>query len=157
MSWPRFSRNFGFRTVAVWLLIALVESLHGTLRVLLIAPAIGDLPARRLGFVIACALILVIAWLTARWLDARTRAAQWSAGAVWVVLMFAFEIGIGLLQGFGWPRIMQEFDPRQGGLMALGMLILLMAPAFGAGVTARKSHLPSTGKVDAKADTKVRP
>ena len=150
MSWPRFSRNFGFRTVAVWLLIALVESLHGTLRVLLIAPAIGDLPARRLGFVTACALILAIAWLTARWLDARTPALQWSAGTVWVVLMLAFEIGIGLLQGLGWPRIMQEFDPRQGGLMALGMLILLSAPAFGAWGIARRSTLLNAGKIDTK-------
>ncbi|MEO8103417.1 MAG: hypothetical protein ABI790_12890, partial [Betaproteobacteria bacterium] len=115
-------KHFWFRVIAVWLLIALVESVHGTLRVLFLVPVIGDLPARQWGFVTACFLIMLIAWLTAPWLNADTRKRQWSAGAMWMVLMFAFEAGLGVAQGFSWERIMQEYDPRAGGLMALGML-----------------------------------
>jgi hypothetical protein len=34
------------RSIAVWLVIIVVESIHGTLRELFLAPRIGDLPAR---------------------------------------------------------------------------------------------------------------
>ena len=106
-------KNFWLRAIAVWLLIAVIESVHGTLRMLLIVPAIGDAPARQLGFVIGAVLILIIAWLTAPWLSAQTRAQQWLVGVLWMVLMFAFEVGLGVAQGFSWSRILQEYDLAQ--------------------------------------------
>jgi hypothetical protein len=40
--------NWG-RAIAVWMLIMLAESVHGIIRQLFIAPAIGDMPARQAG------------------------------------------------------------------------------------------------------------
>jgi len=37
------------RALAVWLLIVVAESIHGTLRQLFLAPLIGDLPAWQWG------------------------------------------------------------------------------------------------------------
>ena len=72
--------------------------------------------------------MLGVAFLAEPWLAARTRAAQFGVGLLWLVLMLAFELLLGRAQGFSWQRIGAEFDPSQGGLMLLGLLILLFAP-----------------------------
>jgi hypothetical protein len=73
------------RAIAVWMLIVVTESIHGTIRQLSIAPVIGDMSARQVGVFIGSALILLISWLTARWLGARTLKDQLRVGALWVV------------------------------------------------------------------------
>ncbi len=139
-------KHFWIRVIAVWLLIALAESIHGTLRVLFLVPVIGDLPARQWGFLTACIIILLIAWWTAPWLNAGTRTRQWCAGAVWMVLMFAFEAGLGVAQGFTAERILREYDLSRGGLMGIGMLILLAAPVLGAWLRARSARREGPAK-----------
>jgi hypothetical protein len=123
---------FWGRAAAVWLLIALLETLHGIARGLWLEPALGEVAAQRLGFAIGCVIVVGTAWATSRWLGARTRSAQLQAGALWLLLMLGFELAIGRARGFGWQRIAAEFDPRQGGLMLFGLLLMWMAPMFGA-------------------------
>ena len=125
------------RALAVWLLIAVTESIHGILRELLMAPWLGDALARRIAFFVACGLIVLIAWLTAPWLAATSRRQQLWVGALWMALMFAFEVGLGCTQDIGWDRIVAEYDVRRGGLMAFGMLLLLLAPMIGAALRRR--------------------
>jgi len=123
---------FWGRALAVWLLIAVLETVHGIVRGLWLVPALGEVAAQRLGFAIGCALVLAVAWATSRWLGAATRAAQWQAGLLWLLLMLGFELAIGRARGFGWERIAAEFDPRQGGLMLFGLLLMGLAPLLGA-------------------------
>ena len=59
------------RAVAVWALIALVETLHGALRTTLLAPAVGDLASRQIGVATGSVLILLIAGATSGWIGAR--------------------------------------------------------------------------------------
>jgi hypothetical protein len=127
----------GWRAVAVWLLIIAVESVHGTIRQLFVAPAIGDLPARQLGVATGSLLILAVAWLTARWLGATTVRAQLEVGALWVVLTILFEAGLGRVLGLSWARLLADYDPGQGGLMGLGLVVLLLSPAVGARLCGR--------------------
>jgi len=103
------------RAIAIWLLIVVVESVHGTIRRLFIAPAIGDLPARQLGIFIGSALILLISWLTVRWLDATTVKARLGVGALWVVLIVLFEFSLGTLLGYTRERMLSDYDPARGG------------------------------------------
>jgi hypothetical protein len=53
-------------------------------------------------------------------------------GLVLVVLMLAFECGLGRALGYSWDRILADYDPSRGGLMLLGMIGLLYAPRFAA-------------------------
>jgi hypothetical protein len=128
---------FWGRALAVWLLIAVLETVHGIVRGLWLVPALGEVAAQRLGFAIGSALVIVVAWLTSRWLEARTRAAQWQAGLLWLLLMLGFELAIGRARGFGWARIAAEFDPRQGGFMLFGLLLMGLAPMLGAWLRGR--------------------
>ena len=133
--------NWG-RAIAIWLLILTAESIAGTIRRIWLVPALGEHTAHQIGVVVASALILFIAWLTARWLDARTFKAQLQVGVLWVALMLAFEFGVGFAIGNSMPQMLVEYDLSRGGLMGLGFLVLLFAPAFGAWATnVRKPRL----------------
>jgi hypothetical protein len=121
-----------WRAIAIWLLILAAESTNGTIRRIWLVPTLGEHTSHQIGVLIASALILFIAWLTARWLDARTFKAQLQVGALWVVLMLAFEFGVGLAMGNSMQRMLIEYDLLRGGLMGLGFLVLLFAPTFGA-------------------------
>ena len=116
----------------VWMLIILVETLHGSVREIFIAPVLGGLRARQLGVLIGSALILLIAWATARWMGAITRQAQLVVGAYWVVLTVTFEILLGRFIGLGWPRILEDYDPTRGGFMVLGLAFMVFAPLLAA-------------------------
>ena len=129
---------FWGRAVAVWLLIAALETVHGIVRGLWLEPALGAVAAQRLGFALGSVLVVAVAWATSRWLGAATRAEQLLAGLMWLLLMLGFELAIGRARGFGWARIAAEFDPRQGGFMLFGLLLMWLAPMLGAWLRGRR-------------------
>ena len=116
------------RAIAVWALIMAVETVNGILRGLLLAPHLGDLLARQIALPFAALMILLIAVLTRRWLDARNFATQLGAGVIWSTLTLAFEVLIGMLLGFNTQRILADYDFTRGGFMALGLAFMAMCP-----------------------------
>lgn len=120
------------RVIAVWMLIMLAETAHGTVREIFIAPVLGDLRARQLGVPIGCLIIFALAWATARWMGALTRQSQLKAGALWVVLTLAFELALGLALNLGWARILSDYNPARGGFMVLGLIFMFFAPRLAA-------------------------
>jgi hypothetical protein len=122
------------RALAAWLLIVAAETVHGTLRQLFLVPAIGELPARQVGVLVGSLIIFVVAWLTIRWIGARTLGQQLAVGAVWLVLIVAFEFALGSALGYSRARILEDYDFGAGGYMGLGLLFLLLAPSLAARV-----------------------
>lgn len=120
------------RALAVWGLIVLAETLHGIIRQLFITPVMGDLPARQLGVATGSLIILAIACACIRWMGAHTLAMQLKAGALWVALIVVFEITLGTLLGYSPARLLADYDPRQGGFMLAGLVVMLLAPAIAA-------------------------
>jgi hypothetical protein len=116
------------RVLAVWLLIVAAETVHGVLRQTLLAPAIGDLPARRVGVFVGSAIIFAIAWLCIRWIGARRPGQLFAIGAAWVALIVAFEISLGIALGYSRERMLSDYDVAHGGWMGFGLLFLLCAP-----------------------------
>jgi len=116
------------RASLVWMLIMLAETGHGVIREVFIAPVIGAMRARQLGVLIGCILIFIIAWLTARWMNARARREQLMVGAFWVGLTLVFEVALGRATGAGWSRILSDYNPLHGGLMLLGLAFMFVTP-----------------------------
>jgi hypothetical protein len=117
------------RTLLLWCTIMLAESVHGTLRELWLAPRLGSLPARQLAMFSGMAIIFAITWAGIRWLAPRDRSACLWIGATWVALTVAFELALGrLVLGYGWSRLLEDYDPTRGGLMGLGLAALLFTP-----------------------------
>jgi len=120
------------RVLVVFCLIVVAETINGILRRLYLEPVVGSLQAAHIGLVVALALIFVICLATSRWLGLRSKLGWMQVGLVLVVLMLAFEIGLGRAMGYSWDRILADSDPSRGGLMLLGMIGLLYAPRFAA-------------------------
>jgi hypothetical protein len=116
------------RALLVWLCIVVVETIHGILRQLFLTPWIGDLPARQVGVIVGSGLIFGVVWLCIRWIDARHPRQQFAIGALWVALIVAFEVSLGLALGYSRERMLSDYDIAHGGWMGFGLLFLLCAP-----------------------------
>lgn len=120
------------RAFLVWLVIIAVETVHGTLRVLFIAPAVGDFRSRQIGVFIGSALILAVAFCLVCWINAGDNRRLLLVGFMWVALTFVFEIALGILTGLSTERMLEDYDLANGGLMPIGMLFLLFTPIMAA-------------------------
>ena len=126
-------RSTFVRGVAIWVLIALAETVQGVLRVLMLQPVVGELRSRQIAVFTGSIVILAIATAASRWLAARSRRELIAVGLLWLGLMLAFEILLGrLVAGFSWERIAADYDPRRGGLLLFGMAVIAVAPLVAA-------------------------
>jgi hypothetical protein len=101
---------------------------HGIIRGLVLAPRVGDVRARQIGAVVGTLLVLSIACLTIHWIGARAKATLMRIGALWLALTLCFEIALGRWTGASWERIASDYRVDQGGLLAFGMLVLMLSP-----------------------------
>jgi hypothetical protein len=116
------------RAVGIWLTLVAVESIHGVMRRLFLEPQLGDLRARQVSVFTGAALIALVFWFTLGWLRPQPVRRWWTLGLLWLASTLAFEMGVGRATGMSWDRIASDFDPRRGGLLAFGMLVILVAP-----------------------------
>jgi hypothetical protein len=98
------------RSMTVWLVIMLVESIHGTLRTLFFEPWLGSFRARQIGVFTGCILIGTLTFIFIRWIGMNSATSLFALGAVWVALTLLFEFvivgaGIGLLVGTRYGRL----------------------------------------------------
>ncbi len=128
------------RTIAVWLIMMAAETVHGILRTVLLAPQVGDLRARQIAFFTGSAIIIGTAYLFINWIKARSVKVLLGIGLMWMVLTLGFEAAIGIYGfGFGWDRIIAEYDPRTGSLMFFGLFVLVLAPLVAAALRRRQA------------------
>jgi hypothetical protein len=116
------------RATLAWMVIMSLETAHGIVRNVFIAPAIGDLRARQWGVLVGSLLVLLVAAMLFRWMKANTPRVQFIIGGGWVALTVTFEIVLGRIMGASWSRILSDYNPAQGGFMILGLAVMFMAP-----------------------------
>lgn len=130
------------RAGVVWLLIMIVESVHGILRAMLLEPAFGSSRARQVSVITGCILIFLITLAFVKWIDAPSNLMLVLIGVSWVVLTLVFEFAvIGPLVGSTWERAAEDYDVSNGGLMGFGLIFMAMAPLLTA-------HLRSGRRTD---------
>ncbi len=113
----------------VWLLIIFAETLHGTVRTLLIEPFIGGFRARQVSVLIGSAIIVFITFLFVRWLKGNYTYQFILVGVMWVGLTVGFEIVLGrFIMDLSWERICSDYGVASGGLMIFGLIVMLIAP-----------------------------
>jgi hypothetical protein len=129
------------KSIVVWLIFILAESLNGMMRILWLIPAWGDVLAHQISFVIGTLLILAIAILFVPWLQIRRLFPLLTVGILWALLTLAFEIALGyMIFGYSWEQIMADYNLRQGGLMPFGLAWLALSPAIAARIRGLLLH-----------------
>lgn len=117
------------KAAIVFVVIALVETLHGILRVRFLNSRLGDHRARQISVLTGSAMILLIGWFTIPWIGPSSLWESLAVGALWLILMLTFDLGLGRLYfGFSWRRLARDFDVRQGGFLGFGMTVLFLTP-----------------------------
>ena len=113
----------------IWVLIAGAETVHGIVRMRLLNRRVGKHRANQIGVFTGSVIILIIAWYTVPWFGVLTRSDYLWIGILWLVQMLTFEVVLGrYVFRVSWQRIAADFDPRQGGLLSIGMAVLMLAP-----------------------------
>ncbi len=119
------------RGLLIWLVIMLVETVHGVLRGLLLVPRIGPEAADRIGWPVAAILVVAIATLAIRWTGITDRAGLLRLGAAWAVLTVAFELAIGWLRGLDATALLAALNPLSG-TITWSAALMLVAPLLAA-------------------------
>lgn len=118
-----------FRVFSVWFIIIIAEVIHGILRGLFLVPVLGDFASRQTGVFTGSLIILAVVYMTVRWIGAKGWKELLVAGFIWMVLTLSFEISFGrFVMGYGWDRILSDFNILNGGLLPVGMLFLMLSP-----------------------------
>jgi hypothetical protein len=135
------------RGFVVWLVIIIAESLHGTARVMLLEPYVGDMQARQISFFTGMAIILAIAVAFIRWMRATSLRQLLLIGLLWVVLTLGFEMLLGrLVLHYSWERILADYNLPAGGFMGIGMIFLALAPLIAAKIRGLIGQPRGTGR-----------
>ena len=117
--------SLSIQAVIVWLIMMFAETVHGILRALFLVPIVGDLVSRQIGVPVGSLLILIVAFLFAKWIRAKSFKAQVGIGLFWVFLTVLFEILLGrLILDLPWSRIIKDYDLTNGGFMILGLIVM---------------------------------
>lgn len=117
------------RSIIIWLLIIFVESIHGAIRQLFLAPIVGDFPARRIAVFTGIVLIFLVTLVFIRWINAPNGRALLLIGFIWVCLTIFFEFSLGsFVFNYSWERMLEDYKVARGGLMAFGLLFMLVTP-----------------------------
>lgn len=121
------------RVLTVWIIIIFAEMIHGILRGLFLVPVFGDLASRQIGVFTGSLIILVISYITVRWIGAKIKTELLITGLIWMLLTIAFEISFGrLVMNYPWERILSDFNILNGGLLPIGMIFLMLSPLIAA-------------------------
>ncbi len=121
------------RTLAIWLLIILAESVHGLVRQVTLVHLVGDFAARQVSVFTGSALIFLIAWFSIRWINPPDLKASFVIGLVWVLLTVVFEVGLGMMVfGYTSGRILEDYNVSNGGMMVFGLVLMFLSPVIAA-------------------------
>jgi hypothetical protein len=115
------------RGLLVFLGIMAVETVHGVLRGLFLVPRVGEEMAAWLGWPVGMLIVLLLSTFAIGWTGIRTRSGLLRLGAVWAVLVIAFEVMIGLLRGMGAAEILAAFNPLAG-TIPYSAAVMFLAP-----------------------------
>lgn len=117
------------RIVALCVVLAGAETLHGIVRTVWVVPRIGKDLAIRLSALTGSLLALGICWLLVPPIGLTGAVQHLALGLVLAAFMAAFDIGIGMpLMRKPWRKVAPDFDPRTGNYLLFGLAFLALVP-----------------------------
>lgn len=123
------------RALAVWAGLCLVAIANGTVRQFALVPRIGPYAGHVVSSLSLSALIFLLAWMSIRWIGPRSAREAWAVGLCWLLATLAFEFLAGhYLFRNPWPKLLADYNLRQGRVWVLVLLATLVSPRWAAAV-----------------------
>jgi hypothetical protein len=116
------------RGLIVWLLIMLLETVHGILRGMFLVPLVGLLAANRIGWPIAAVIVMGVSTFCAKWVGLFNTSKLILLGFLWTMLTLIFELAVGFARGLSGDEIIAEINPLAGGLLIYSIIVIFVAP-----------------------------
>jgi hypothetical protein len=89
----------------------------------------GDLAGRAVSTLSLCVLIVLLTYLTIRWIRPRSSREAWIVSGLWVALTFGFEFLVGhFLFGNSWSRLLEDYNVLRGRIWVLVLVTIALAP-----------------------------
>ena len=118
------------RIILVFFLLALLETINGIARIKILYKFLTPAKAGVFSFITGTIFIILIIYNTLTYIGAKSYKDCLIAGFLWAFLMAAYDILLGkYVFKLSWKKIASDFDPRQGNLLGIGMLLIIFAPA----------------------------
>jgi hypothetical protein len=119
------------RAAAVWFAIMLIAILNGAARDILLVPRLGYPAARALSCLTLAALIVLVTWVSLRWIHPSSLGDAWTIGVMWVAMTLTFEFVAGhYLFHTEWSTLLADYNLFAGRLWILVLVATTIAPAF---------------------------
>lgn len=117
------------KAVLYWFGIALLEMIHGIARAQFLAPRVGDFRSRQIAVFTGSLIIIIYTWTIFSRLGLESSSDALLVGMIWVTCMTLFEFSVGhYVFKFPWKWLLNDFNLLRGRLLALGMIVLGLAP-----------------------------
>lgn len=119
------------RFASLCLLLAGAETLHGIARTVLLAPRVGKALAIKLSVVTGTLLAFGLCYFFVPAIGAAGIGEHLFWGLGLAGFMAAFDVAIGKwVMRFKWPRIWQDFNPKTGNYLSIGLVLLALTPSI---------------------------
>ena len=117
------------RILALAVVLACAETLHGIARTVLVVPPIGREAAIKLSALTGSALAFGICLFLVPPMDLRAPTHLLALGVFLAVFMAGFDVAVGRwLMHKAWHKIWPDFNPATGNYLLLGLLFLCGVP-----------------------------
>jgi hypothetical protein len=116
--------------LALCVVLAGAETLHGIARTRFVVPRIGKERALKLSIVSGTALAFGICYLLVPGVGLSSAFAHLVLGLVWALFMASFDLAMGmLLIKRSLAKALTDFNPATGNLLVFGLAALVLIPA----------------------------
>jgi hypothetical protein len=117
------------RSLVVWFLMLVLASVNGAIREALLIPMMGDVAGRAVSTLTLSGLVLLLTYLTIRWIHPRSGRETSIIGILWVMLTLAFEFLAGhFVFGNAWSHLLEDYNVFRGRIWILVLITIALAP-----------------------------
>ena len=121
------------RAVVIWVLLVLLAIANGAVRDALVSPRLGEQAGHVISTGTLCAVILVVAWASVRWVGPIGIGGCLRIGVLWSLLTLGFEFAAGhYLFGTSWASLLADYNLAEGRVWPLVIVTTLVAPLLAA-------------------------
>jgi hypothetical protein len=127
------------KALGIWLLLAAAAIGNGLLRESFLLPWLGNNAALPLSGISLAVFVFLIIYACLPIFGSQRKTYYLVIGLFWTVCTLLFEFGFGhYIAGKSWRDIAQVFNPEQGNLFSLVLLVILFSPLLAAWLRRRK-------------------